>query len=139
MEDADRHDQIESLTTLKWLLDDGKADENEIRDAAIRVVNRFDTSIDAHGNWKPYSRRGSINPDIRTATDQLGKRGVERHPECRGRLRRRIDDAIVEIRITETTSGRKIEARHDGPWHEVGTTTKPLADAEMMAAQHLEL
>ena len=49
MEDADRHDQIESPATLKELLDrvqdDPNIDESDVRDAAIRAVNAFDESI----------------------------------------------------------------------------------------------
>ena len=47
MNDVDRHDQIEALKILKELLDDENADASDIRDAAIRAVNRFDASIAA--------------------------------------------------------------------------------------------
>ena len=159
MNDADRHDQIEGLTILKRLLDDENADADDIRDAAIRAVNRFDLSIAAHGGWRPYNRRGSSDPETRAEADQLGKAGVERHPEYHGRLRRRIGNSIAQIVIRETfaTDGGstdqrtrqhapdtgsigsvwRIELRHGGPWTHVSTTCARLADAEMIAARRL--
>ena len=53
MNDADRHDQIEALTVLRGLLNDENAEASDIRDAAIRAVNRFDASIAAHGGCGP--------------------------------------------------------------------------------------
>ena len=47
MDDADRQAQLESLRALKTVLDDENADADDIRDAAIRAVNRFDASIAA--------------------------------------------------------------------------------------------
>ena len=47
MDDADRRAQLESLRALKTVLDDENADADDIRDAAIRTVNRFDASIAA--------------------------------------------------------------------------------------------
>ena len=117
--DADRHDQIEALRTLKTLLDDDNGDVHDIRDAAIRAVNRFDSSIAAHGRWKPYSRRGSSDPEIRAEADRLGRAGVECHPQYRGRLRRRIASAFAEIAITETPESdrhsRPGDARGEAP------------------------
>ena len=159
MDDADRHDQIEALTELKRLLDDEDADRNDIRDAAIRAVNRFDASIAAHDGWRPYSRRGSSDPETRAEADQLGKAGVERHPEYRGPLRRRVGNAIAEIAIKETAaedgdataensqddtaqmprvaSTWRINLYHHGPWTLLATTTGSLADAEMAGARRL--
>ena len=159
MNDADRHDQIEALTDLKGLLDDDDADADEIRDAAIRAVNRFDASIAAHSGWRTYSRRGSSDAGTRAEADQLGKAGVERHPEYRGRLRRRIWNSIAEIVVRstglkETDAGNRenhqaspdarqhsgewrIELRHNGPWTHLSTSSGSLADAEMVGARRL--
>ena len=123
MNDADRHDQIEALTDLKGLLDDEDAADDEIRDAAIRAVNRFDASIAAHSGWQTYSREGII-----------GRRdtGVECHPEYRGRLRRRIGNFAHHH-----SSDWRVELRHDGPWTHVSTTSGSLVDAEMIGARRL--
>ena len=80
MNDADRHDQIETLTELKRVLDDEAADADDIRDAAIRAVNRFDASIAAHDGWRPYSRRGSSDPETRTEADSSGRPGSNATP-----------------------------------------------------------
>ena len=62
MNDSDRHDQIEALAELKRLLDDEEgANADDIRDAAIRAVNRFDHSIAVHDDWHAYSRRCSAS------------------------------------------------------------------------------
>ena len=162
MNDADRHDQIETLTELKRVLDDEGADADDIRDAAIRAVNRFDASIAAHDGWQPYSRRGSSDPGTRAEAHQLGETGVERHPEYRGRLRRRIGNLIAQIAIKEApaeagnattdesrddepvlrrakrgTSTWRIQLYHHRPWTLVVTTTGSLADAEMAGARRL--
>ena len=162
MNDADRHDQIETLTELKRVLDNEAADADDIRDAAIRAVNRFDASIAAHDGWRPYSRRGSSDPWTRAEADELGKAEVERHPEYRGRLRRRIGNAIAEIAIKETTAANghtaigesrnderelrgatrgastwQVHLCHKRPWTLVVTTTGSLADAEMAGARRL--
>ena len=64
MNDSDRHDQIEALAELKRLLDNEEgADADDIRDGAIRAVNRFDHSIAVHDDWHAYSRRGSSDAD----------------------------------------------------------------------------
>ena len=130
MNDADRHDQIEALTALKDLLDDENADADDIRDAAIRAINRFDASIAAHGGWRPYSRRGSSDPKIRAQADRLGRAGVERHPEYRGRLRRRIWSTIAEIAITETRGERwrARPLRRPGPRAKRGPERERVAD-----------
>ena len=51
MDDADRHDQIESLARLKELLDQvddhPNIDESDVRDAATRAVNLFDAPAQA--------------------------------------------------------------------------------------------
>ena len=159
MNDADRHDQIEALTALKALLDDENADEHDVRDAAIRAVNRFDASIAAHGGWKPYSRRGSSDPETRAEADRLGRAGVERHPEYHGRLRRRLQSTIAEIAITGTRAGDgepspeagqgqrpsapaparawRITLRDVEPWVHFRTTTGSFEDALMIGAQRL--
>lgn len=159
MNDADRHDQIEALTDLKGLLDDEDAADDEIRDAAIRAVNRFDASIAAHSGWQTYSRRGSSDAGTRAETAELGKAGVECHPEYRGRLRRRIGNSIAEIAVTSSrqketdardlenhhdspvahhhSSDWRVELRHDGPWIHVSTTSGSLVDAEMIGARRL--
>ena len=159
MNDSDRHDQIEALAELKRLLDDEESDRNDIRDAGIRAVNRFDASIAAHDKWEPYSRRGSSDPGTRAEASELGKAGVERHPEYRGRLRRRIGNAIAEISIKETTaedgdasarnardqepelrrvaSRWQIHLRQNWPWTHVTTTTGSLANIEMVGARRL--
>ena len=159
MNDADRHDQIEALTALKDLLDDENADADDIRDAAIRAVNRFDASIAAHGGWRPYSRRGSSDPKIRAQADRLGRAGVERHPEYRGRLRRRIWSTIAEIAITETresdgepdpeddrgqgpragrsASAWRINLRDFGAWGHFKTTAGSFENAKMIGARRL--
>ena len=160
MNDADRHDQIEALTALKSVLDDENADVYDVRDAAIRAVNRFDASIAAHGGWKPYSRRGSSDPEIRAEADRLGRAGVERHPEYHGRLRRRrLRTTIAEIAITETRGGDGAPSRGDDdrerpgarrgasrwrinvrdfrPWVHFKTTDGSFLNAEMIGAQRL--
>ena len=73
MNDADRHDQIEKLAELKRVLDDQGADELDIRDAATRAVNAFDGSIAEHARWRPYSRRGSSDPEIRREAARLAQ------------------------------------------------------------------
>ena len=100
-ENADRHDRIDAYATLKTLLDDDAATTDEIRDAATRAVNRFEASIEAHGHWRPYGRRGSSNPYTPAAADSLGQRGVERRPEYRGWLGRRVDGTIAQIAIRD--------------------------------------
>ena len=151
---------IDALATLKRLLDDDTADNDDIRDEAVRAVNRFDASIAAHQSWRPYSRAGSSNPDIRDEAGRLARHGVERHPEYRGRLRRRLNGTVAMIEIRETpqsidnrrephAAGHRspdaswrgiewrIELRHDGPWKHVSTTRGPLANAEMIGARRL--
>ena len=159
MNDADRHDQIEALTALKGLLDEEHADANEIRDAAIRAVNRFDASIAAHSGWEIYSRRGSSDAGTRAEAAELGAAGVERHPEYHGRLRRRMRRSIAEIAVRniglnetdardranqqEAPDGHhhanvwQIELRHNGPWTHLSTTGGSLADAAMIGARAL--
>ena len=125
MSDSDRHDQIEALAELKRLLDDENADADDIRDAAIRAVNRFDRSIAAHDGWQAYNRRGSSDAGTRAEAAQLGSAGVERHPEYRGRLRRRIGSSIAQIAINETGSQDGDPSAGDYLHHEVrpGTTS----------------
>ena len=137
MKDADRYEQIESLTTLKRVLDATDADDSEVRDAAIRVVNQFDASIAAHDHWSPYSRRGSNDPDIRSEAAELGKCGVERHHLYRSRLRRLTNGTMAEIRIIETTEGWKLTLRHKSSWQDIGSTTESRLDGEMIGARHL--
>ena len=159
MNDPDRHDQIESLTELKRVLDDETADADDIRDAEIRAVNRFDASITAHDRWRPYSRRGSSDPGTRAEAAALGETRVEHHPAYRGRLRRRIGDLIAEIVVTHTgpqdadahdrdeehdppDSGQQrshwqIHLRYKRPWTLVATSSGTLADAEMGGARKL--
>ena len=158
--DADRHDQIDALATLKRLLDDDTADHDDIRDAAVQAVNQFDSSIAAHDGWRPYSRRGSSDPSIRAEADELGKLGVERHPEYRGRLRRRVGDLLKTNTIrkeqdaepgpSRTTTGvndLSADAQSTATWwvemsdgearEVVGRTRGRLVDAEMMGARYL--
>ena len=101
MDDADRHDQIDALTTLKRILDDD-ADDADVRDAAIRAVNRFDASIAAHDDWRPYRRRGPGDPSTRAEADELGRQGVEQHRVYRGRLRRSVRGTMMTITIRES-------------------------------------
>ncbi len=157
MNDSDRHDQIEALAELKRLLDDEGADADDIRDAGIRAVNRFDRSIAAHDGWQAYSRRGSADRGTRAEAARLGNAGVERHPEYRGRLRRRIGTSIAQIAINETgsqdgdptagdvlhhrlrrgTTSWQINLLHNGEWVRRSTTSGSLADAEMAGAREL--
>ena len=158
MNDSDRHDQIEALAELKRLLDDEEgADADDIRDAAIRVVNRFGRSIAVHDYWHAYSRRGSSDPGTRAEAAQLGSAGVELHPEYRGRLRRRIGSSIAYIAINEkgsqdgdSTAGDylhhelrhgttrwEVNLLHNGEWARCSTTRGSLADAEMAGAREL--
>ena len=157
MSDSDRHDQIEALAELKRLLDDENADADDIRDAAIRAVNRFDRSIAAHDGWQAYNRRGSSDAGTRAEAAQLGSAGVELHPEYRGRLRRRIGTSIAQIAINETgsqdgdpsagdylhhrlrrrTTSWQINLLHNGEWILRSTTSGSLTDAEMAGAREL--
>ena len=158
MNDSDRHDQIEALAELKRLLDDKDgADADDIRDAGIRVVNRFGRSIAVHDYWHAYSRRGSSDPGTRAEAAQLGSAGVERHPEYRGRLRRRIGSSIAHIAINEqgsqdgdstagdylhhelrhSTTRWEVNLLHNGEWARCSTTHGSLADAEMAGAREL--
>ena len=157
MNDADRHDQIEALSALKGLLDDETAEDDDIRDAAIRAVNRFDASITAHSGWEIYGRRGSSDAGTRAEAAELGRAGVERHPEYRGRLRRRIGTSIAQIAINETgsqdgdptagdvlhhklrrgTTSWQINLLYNGEWVRRSTTSGSLADAEMAGARKL--
>ncbi len=157
MNDSDRHDQIEALAELKRLLDDENADADDIRDAAIRAVNRFDRSIAAHDGWQAYSRRGSSDAGTRAEAAQLGNTGVELHPEYRGRLRRRIGTSIAQIAINETgsqdgdpnagdhlhhrlrrrTTSWQINLLHNGEWILRSTASGSLTDAEMAGAREL--
>ena len=143
MEDASRHAQIEALAELKKVLDDKGADELDVRDAAIRAVNRFDASIGAHHMWRPYSRRESADAKIRDEAARLGAAGVERHPEYRGRLRRRMGELIAEVSIPMTPKTRTdlnewhIYLRCNEPWRLIAFVTGTLADAEMRGADAL--
>ena len=128
MNDADRHDQIEALTALKGLLDDDDADGDEIRDAAIRAVNRFDASIAAHSEWQTYSRRGSSDAGTRAEAAELGKAGVERHPEYRGRLRRRIGNSIAQVVIKRIGQPGRRPDRRRPPAPQVAPRHDQLAD-----------
>ena len=149
----------DALATLKGLLDDDSADTDDIRDAAIRAVNRFDASIAAHDGWRPYSRRPSSDPETRAEAERLGNLGVERHAEYRGRLRRQISDSIAEILITETRTSDgdptprdgqgeqpnaparatawRIKLRISGPSVHLKTNGRSFHDAEMIGAQRL--
>ena len=80
LEDPDGHHQIEALATLKRVVDDDVVDHDDVRDAAVRAVNRFDSNIAAHDGWRPYSRRGSSDPSIRAEADELGKLGSSATP-----------------------------------------------------------
>ena len=137
MEDADRYDQIEALSKLKRLLDENEPDDADIRDAAIRVINRFDASLTAHKNWHPYSRRCARDRNVRKEADELGNAGVEYHREYERRLRRRIGSRTAEIRIRERPGELTIELRNDSPWRAITTTSLPLPDAKMIAARRL--
>ena len=136
MNDADRHDQIAALDSLKTLLDDDTADASDVRDAAIRAVNSFDMSIRRHHDWRPYTQRGAGDANIRSAVADLGKRGVEHHPEYPGRLRRRVGGVTAEAAIRETRTNWKVEIGYTGLWKEVGNS-RSRADAEMIGARHL--
>ena len=145
MEDADRHDQIESLATLKELLDrvqdDPDIDDSDVRDAAIRAVNAFDESIARHDSWRPHHGRGVETK--RGHARQLAEIGVECHPEYPGRLRRRMGARTAQVAITTTV--RKpgnltewtVKMRLDGPWTTIATVVGSPADAEMRGAREL--
>ena len=107
----------------------------------------------------PYSRRGSSDPETRAEVERLANTGVERHPEYRGRLRRRIRGSLAELTITETgtsegdpsaqdaqaerppalgcASSWRIDLRAGGPWVHFKTTVGSFHDAEMIGAQRL--
>ena len=136
MNDADRHDQIKSLTELKRVLDDKTADADDIRDAAIRAVNRFDASIAAHDRWQPYSRRGSSDPGTRAEAAALGEARVEHHPAYRGRLRRRIGELIAEVVVTQANPENASPLDRDDGKRPAGLppTTEPLANPSQLQA-----
>ena len=99
------------------------------------------------------------DPETRAEAERLGKAGVERHAEYRGRLRRRISGSIAEIVITETQTSDgdrsprdrqgeqpnartcatawRINLRVSGPWVHFKTTGGSFHDAEMIGAQRL--
>ena len=108
MNDADRHDQIEALTALKDLLDDENADADDIRDAAIRAVNRFDASIAAHGGYGP-KRTGSGEPaSSATRSTAVGYAGGSGAPSRRSRSPKRGRAMASQ---TPKTTGAKGHAR----------------------------
>ena len=73
----------------------------------------------------------------------LGAAGVERHPEYRGRLRRRIGELIAEVAIPTTPKMSSdlnewsIYLRCSDPWKRVAVMMGSLADAEMRGAAAL--
>ena len=145
MEDADRHDQIEALSTLKELLDKVQDDpditESDVRDAAIRAVNAFDTSIARHDSWRRYE--GLDAEATEGDGRQPSKSGVEYHPEYPGRLRRRLGAGTVHVAIPEAalTYGNvdewTIKMRLDGPWTTIATVVGSCADAMVRASREL--
>ena len=145
MKDADRHDQIESLATLKELLDrvqdDPDINGSDVRDAAIRAVNAFDESIRRHHLWRPYHGRGVEAK--RGHARHLAEIGVEYHPEYPGRLRRRMAARTAQVAIA--TTGRQpgnltewtVKMRLDGPWTTIATVVGSFADAEIRGTREL--
>ena len=145
MEDADRHDQIEALSTLKELLDKVQDDpditESDLRDAAIRAVNAFDTSIATHDSWRRYEGLDA------EATDGDGRQpaesGVDYHPEYPGRLRRRVGARTAHIAIPEAAEEHgnlhewTINMRLDGSWTTIATVVGSCADAKVRGAREL--
>ena len=145
MEDADRHDQIESLATLKELLDrvqdDPDVDETDVRDVAIRAVNAFDESIARHDSWRPYE---GLEVETADNTDpHLTESGVEYHPEYPERLRRRVGARTAHIAIPDAAEEHgnlhewTINMRLDGPWTTIATVVGSCADAKVRGAREL--
>ena len=145
MEHADRHDQIESLATLKELLDrvqdDPNVHETDVRDAAIRAVNAFDTSIAQHDSWRPYE---GLEVETADNTDShLTESAVEYHPEYPGRLRRRVGARTAHIAIPEAALNYgnmdewTIRMQLEGPWTTITTVVGSGADAMMRGAREL--
>ena len=103
MEDADRHDQIESLATLKRLLDDDKADNDDIRDAAIRVVNRFD---------REHRRARQLAPVQPAGLDRSGHPGRSRPArQERRRTSPRVPRAAPAVASTVRSRRSRSERR----------------------------
>ena len=145
MEDADRHDQIEALSTLKELLDKVQDNpditESDVRDAAIRAVNTFDASIAKHDSWRRYE--GLDAEAAEGDGRQPSESNVEYHPEYPGRLRRRLGTGTAHIAIPEAALSYgnvdewTIKMRLDGPWTTTATVVGSCADAMVRAAREL--